>query len=125
MLPKAAAVGVASVALLWGGVGIAWSQDDPPPSPQPGEGHQNIDWVIEPKVLPDRPVASAVVPAVYKNCTALNKKYAHGVGRANARDKTSDEPVTTFKRSTRLYRIAISYNKGLDRDKDGIACEKQ
>jgi hypothetical protein len=28
-------------------------------------------------------------------------------------------------RSTRLYRIAMSHNKGLDRDKDGIACEKR
>ena len=32
-------------------------------------------------------------------------------------------PVITFKRSTRLYNVAMSYNKGLDRDKDGIACE--
>jgi Excalibur calcium-binding domain len=23
-----------------------------------------------------------------------------------------------------LYLVAMSYNKGLDRDKDGIACEK-
>ena len=23
-----------------------------------------------------------------------------------------------------LYRLAMSYNRGLDRDKDGIACEK-
>ena len=47
-----------------------------------------------------------------------------GVGKVGARDKTSGEPVTTFRRSTRLYRIAMSYNRGLDRDKDGIACEK-
>jgi hypothetical protein len=32
--------------------------------------------------------------------------------------------VTKFKRSTRLYRLAIGYNAGLDRDKDGIACER-
>jgi Excalibur calcium-binding domain len=32
--------------------------------------------------------------------------------------------VTTFLHSDRLYRIAMSYNRGLDRDKDGIACEK-
>jgi hypothetical protein len=31
--------------------------------------------------------------------------------------------VTTFFRSDRLYRVAMSYNRGLDRDKDGIACE--
>jgi hypothetical protein len=63
-------------------------------------------------------------PRVYKNCTNLNKRYPHGLGRANARDKTSDDPVTNFKRSTKLYRVAMSHNKGLDRDKDGIACEQ-
>jgi Excalibur calcium-binding domain len=47
------------------------------------------------------------------------------VGRANARDKTTGTPVTTFKRSTRLYRTAMRYNSRLDRDKDGIACEKE
>jgi hypothetical protein len=61
---------------------------------------------------------------LYKNCTALNKRYWHGIGRTNAHDKTSGAPVTTFRRSNRLYRLALSYNKGLDRDKDGIACEK-
>ena len=55
----------------------------------------------------------------------MNKTYPHGVGRANARDKTSGSPpVTAFRRSNRLYRLAMSYNRGLDRDKDGIACEK-
>jgi hypothetical protein len=29
-----------------------------------------------------------------------------------------------FKRSTKLYKLAMSYNRGLDRDKDGVACEK-
>jgi len=32
--------------------------------------------------------------------------------------------VTNFKRSTRIYNIAMNHNRGLDRDKDGIACEK-
>jgi len=40
-------------------------------------------------------------------------------GETWARDKTSGEPVTNFKRSTRRYRIAMSYKKGLDRDRDG------
>jgi hypothetical protein len=69
--------------------------------------------------------ASGAVPARYKNCTAVNKVYPHGVGRLLARDKTSGEPVTNFKRSTRLYLLAMSYNKQLDGDKDGIACEKR
>jgi len=71
------------------------------------------------------PTVGTVIPRLYKNCTNLNLKYPHGVGRANARDKTkSGEPVTTFKRSTKIYNTAWGFNKGLDRDKDGIACEK-
>ena len=54
----------------------------------------------------------------------MHKTYPHGVGKLHARDKTSGTPVTNFKRSTRLSKIAISHNRGLDRDKDGIACEK-
>jgi hypothetical protein len=33
--------------------------------------------------------------------------------------------VTTFKRNTALYKKIINFRSGLDRDKDGIACEKQ
>jgi hypothetical protein len=73
----------------------------------------------------------AAKPRSFKNCTAMNKVYPHGVGRKHAHDKTSGAPVTNFKRSNRLY----SYNNGgknrrpnekdLDRDNDGIACEKR
>lgn len=66
---------------------------------------------------------AGAIPPPWKNCAQVNRKYPHGVGRAGARDKTSGTPVTTFKRSNRLYALAIKYNKGLDRDKDGIACE--
>jgi len=69
-------------------------------------------------------VAAARIPPLYRNCAALNKRYPHGVGRLKARDHSTGTPVTTFKRSDRLYRLALSYNRGLDRDKDGIACEK-
>jgi Excalibur calcium-binding domain len=66
--------------------------------------------------------AGAQVPRKYPNCKALNAKYPHGVGRVGARDKTkSGDRVTTFRRSNRLYEL----NKGLDRDKDRIACEKE
>ena len=47
-----------------------------------------------------------------------------GSGLSVSGDRTSGTPVTTFKRSTLLYNRAMSYNRGLDRDKDGIACEK-
>jgi hypothetical protein len=73
------------------------------------------------------PTADAAMPRLYKNCTNYNKRYPHGVGRLRARDRTrgGTPPVTTFRRSTRIYNIAMSYNRGLDRDKDGVACEKR
>lgn len=70
--------------------------------------------------------ADAAIPPPYKNCTQLNTKYPHGVGKVGARDKTtSGDSVTTFKRSTKVYNTAMSHNRGLDRDKDGVACEKE
>jgi hypothetical protein len=68
--------------------------------------------------------SSALVPRLYKNCTAFHKRYPHGVGRLGAHDKSAGTPVTTFKHSTRIYNTAKRYNGSLDRDKDGIACEK-
>jgi Excalibur calcium-binding domain len=68
--------------------------------------------------------SQATIPAKWKNCKAVNRRYPHGVGRNHAHDATPGVPVTNFKHSTRLYKIAMSYNRGLDRDKDGIACEK-
>jgi len=68
--------------------------------------------------------STVAAPSLYKNCTNLNQQYPHGVGRAGARDKTSGVPVTNFRRSTTLYNTAMSHNRGLDRDKDRIACEK-
>jgi hypothetical protein len=68
--------------------------------------------------------AVAKIPAPYKNCAAVNSRYPHGIGLPGAHDKTVGvAPVTTFLRSKRLYKLAISYNRGLDRDGDGIACE--
>jgi hypothetical protein len=68
--------------------------------------------------------ASGAVSVPWKNCTTVNKRYPHGVGKVGARDKTSGTRVTNFKRSSFLYKTATSHNRRLDRDKDGIACEK-
>ena len=70
-------------------------------------------------------VSAEAASGIYKNCTAFHKKYPHGVGKSGAKDKTSSKPVTNFKKSTKIYKAAMSKNKGLDRDKDGIACEKR
>src|SRR5690348_2129616 len=79
---------------------------------------------------PAAPPATAAAKS-YRNCTALHRAYPHGVGRPGAHDHTSGTPVTTFKRSSALY----AHNDGksplysgehdLDRDNDGIACEKR
>lgn len=62
-------------------------------------------------------------PPVYKNCAALNKAYAHGVAKKGAKDHVSGKakPVTNFTVNDAVYNA----NKKLDRDKDGIACEKR
>lgn len=57
----------------------------------------------------------------YKNCTALNKVYPHGVGKPTAKDKTSGIPVRNFYKSKTVYKL----NTKSDRDNDGIACEKR
>jgi hypothetical protein len=69
---------------------------------------------------------AGAVPAPWNNCTQVHTKYPHGVGRLYAHDHTSSglNPVTTFKRSTRLYSLAAKYNSRLDAHNDGIACEK-
>jgi Excalibur calcium-binding domain len=67
---------------------------------------------------------AASAPGIYKNCTALHTKYKHGVGRTNAHDHTSGKPVTSFTHSTSAYNAAVKANADLDRDRDGIACEK-
>jgi hypothetical protein len=68
--------------------------------------------------------ADAKIPPQWKNCTVVNHRYPHGVGKYGARDKTSGTPVTNFKHSNALYALAMKWNRGLDRDHDGIACEK-
>lgn len=69
--------------------------------------------------------ANAKAPLLYSNCTHLNARYPHGVGRLGAHDHASETPLTTFKCSTRIYNIAMKYNRGLDRDHDGVACEQR
>jgi hypothetical protein len=66
-------------------------------------------------------VTSPTITSVrYPRCSARNRRYPHGVGRVGACDHTSGTSVTTFKHSNTIYR----QNSHLDRDKDGVACEK-
>ena len=69
--------------------------------------------------------AEAHTTGIHDNCTNLNKKWPHGVGRRNAVDKTSGIRVTNFYRNNDAYWAAEHHNGTLDRDNDGIACEKR
>jgi hypothetical protein len=67
-------------------------------------------------------VSTVVAPKKYKNCAALNKVYKHGVAKKKGvRDKTSGVPVRNYTVNLKVYNLNY---KSLDRDKDGIACEK-
>lgn len=72
--------------------------------------------------------AQAAQPAqaatIWDNCTTYNHVYPHGVGRLHAVDHTSGTPVRNFVHSTVKYNRAMTHNRDLDRDRDGIACEK-
>jgi hypothetical protein len=66
--------------------------------------------------------AEAHTTGIHDNCTKFNKTFPHGVGKRGARDRGGD--VTNFKRSNKIYNAAERHNGDLDRDNDGIACEK-
>ena len=79
------------------------------------------------------PSGAATKPVSYKNCTALNKVYKHGVAKKGAKDKVKGKtkPVTNFTVSTIVYQHNDGKKKkyqgerDLDRDNDGVACEKR
>jgi hypothetical protein len=57
----------------------------------------------------------------FNNCSTMWRTWPHGVGNPNAVDRTSGTPkVSNFLRSG----VEYSNNRGLDRDGDGIACER-
>ncbi|WP_102509987.1 excalibur calcium-binding domain-containing protein [Sanguibacter massiliensis] len=73
-------------------------------------------------------VGGAAKAKKYKNCTALNKAYRGGVARDSKAVNTKTVRGKKVKAAS-TYRPKVSkalytVNKGLDRDKDGIACEK-
>jgi hypothetical protein len=74
-------------------------------------------------VVPAVSAEAAVKPVRYKNCAALNKVYKHGVGRPKAKDRVRGKtrPVTNFTVDLKTYTL----DTGLDRDRDGVACEKR
>jgi len=72
-------------------------------------------------------VASHVVTAkakVFKNCKALNKVYKGGVAKKGVKYNKVSGKKRAFKVKPKISTALYKANKKLDRDKDGIACEK-
>jgi len=70
--------------------------------------------------------AAAAKAKTYKNCTALNKVYQHGVKKsASTKDvvRSGGKPIKKFS-AAKTSKALYNANTKLDRDKDGIACEK-
>ena len=113
---KGKSTAVALTVGLVGTLGISW------PTAAPAAIPATISHSAAPSTVQAPTLAARTAVKKFKNCKALNQKYAHGVGKTGARDKVSGrgEPVTNFKKSSALYQK----NKHLDRDKDGVACEK-
>lgn len=67
--------------------------------------------------------AKAAPAKKFASCAALNKVYPHGVGVAGAKDKGAKpgKAVGNYTRNLAVYKLNAAR---LDRDKDGIACEK-
>ena len=81
-------------------------------------------------VLTGLPSAEAATPKHFTSCAQLQRSYPHGVGKSGAKDKTSGKAVKNFKVDTALYKANDGPRNGstgeydLDRDNDGVACEK-
>jgi hypothetical protein len=66
--------------------------------------------------------ANAKAPRVFANCTDVHTVYKGGIARAGAKDHRANGGHARYKPyvNTALFNA----NKRMDRDKDGIACER-
>ena len=61
----------------------------------------------------------------FKNCSAVNAKYPGGIAnKASAKNKNKKGELVQSTQSFVVDKKIYNANKGLDRDKDGIICEK-
>jgi hypothetical protein len=75
--------------------------------------------------------SAEAAPRHWSSCASMQRTYPHGVGLRNAVDRTSGTRVRNFYKNDALYRAnngprnAGTGEYDLDRDNDGIACEKR
>ena len=84
--------------------------------------------VLAASIVAGGTATAQAAPTVYKNCTAVQKVYSGGIAKKSVtRNKVTSAGKTSYralkgsvKKDDKLYNA----NKKLDRDADGIACEK-
>lgn len=75
----------------------------------------------------DSASAATASATKYSNCTAVHKTYSGGIAKSGVKSNTvtSKGKVThrALKGKVKVDTNLYNANKGLDRDKDGVACE--
>ncbi|CAL4859900.1 excalibur calcium-binding domain-containing protein [Microbacterium sp. MM2322] len=71
-------------------------------------------------------VVPAAKPAIktFANCTAMHKTYKGGVAKSGVKYNKVRGKNKAFKVKPTISTALYNANKKMDRDKDGIACEK-
>jgi hypothetical protein len=71
------------------------------------------------------PAYASVPNQKFKNCTAVNKVYEGGIAKnKKVSNKNSKGVAQKSKYAPFVSKKIYNRNKGMDRDKDGIACER-
>jgi hypothetical protein len=71
------------------------------------------------------PTFASVPQQKFKNCTAVNKVYEGGIAKnKKVSNKNSKGVAQKSKYAPFVSKKIYNQNKGMDRDKDGIACER-
>jgi excalibur calcium-binding domain-containing protein len=72
------------------------------------------------------PTTASAAVTTYRNCASLNRVYKHGVKKSSSSKDVvrSNGKITKKSSSAKTSAALYQANKKLDRDKDGIACEK-
>lgn len=74
-------------------------------------------------------LSATAVPAAkrYSSCKKLNKRYHHGVGLPDKKNRIVNRRTGKIRYAVSYHKVSKSLyraNKRLDRDRDGIACER-
>jgi hypothetical protein len=75
-------------------------------------------------LIPNVQNSFAIPEKKFKNCTELNKVYVGGI--SEKKTSTNKNKAGVLQESKNIPKVSSKIykeNKGLDRDKDGIACE--